>query len=112
MTRNDLASAPTEAATLIDTDRLNRLLDALEALAAQPASDPELRLFKPDEAADLLGKTENWVIENIQHGRIPYTRVGQSPRLTAAHIRQIAAQGEVLPHQYARKTAPGAAGAA
>lgn len=80
----------------VDAGVLERLTAALEALAI----DPELRLYTPGQAAELLGKTENWVIEAIQSRRIPFTYVGKSPRLTATHIREIAAYGEVRPNKY------------
>jgi hypothetical protein len=41
-------------------------------------------------------------VESIQAQAIPFTRVGKSPRLTAAHIRQILADGEVLPNRYSK----------
>lgn len=110
MTRNDLAP-PAEAGreaiqNAVDTTLILRLASAVEQLTAvQSASDLELRCFTPEEAARILGKTENWVVENIQARRIPFTYVGKSPRLTAEHIRWIRAQGEVLPHKYAKPIA-------
>ena len=83
----------------VDATVLQRLTEAIEALAV----DPELKLYTPAEAGALLGKTENWVVEAIQERRIPFTRVGQSPRLTARHIREIAAKGEVRPNKYAKR---------
>lgn len=59
-----------------------------------------LRTYSPKEAASFLGKTENWVTEQIQLGTIPFTRIGKTPRLTAEHIKWVQANGEVLPHQY------------
>lgn len=106
MIRNDLAP-PTEAGegettTEIDTTLILRLTSAVEQLTSlQVAANLELRCFTPEEAAAILGKTENWVAENIRARRIPFTYVGRTPRLTAGHIRQIQAQGEVLPHKYA-----------
>lgn len=106
MTRNDLASPPTETGSSIDMSLIERLTEAVERLASvQTAAELELKCFTPAEAAIRLGKTENWVVESIQAGSIPFTRVGKSPRLTAAHIREIAASGEVLPHKYARAAA-------
>lgn len=84
---------------------LSRLAAAAEALAQAP--DPgvlEIKLFTPAEAAPLLGKTENWVLEACSDGRIPCTYVGKSPRLTAAHLRQIAADGERQPRRRSRAT--------
>lgn len=107
MTRNDLAP-PTqtgsgEATAALDTTLILRLASAVEQLASmQAVADLELRCFTPAQAARILGKTENWVVENIQRRAIPFTYVGKSPRLTAAHIRQIQAQGEVLPSKYAK----------
>lgn len=106
MTRTDLAP-PTEAGTgeignTVDTTLILKLTSAIEQLAAaQAASDLELQCFTPEQAAEILGKTPNWVVESIQGRRIPFTYVGKSPRLTAAHIRQIQASGEVLPSKYA-----------
>jgi hypothetical protein len=110
VTRNDLAP-PTEIgegeyATTVDTTLILRLASAVEQLTSMHAvASLELRCFTPEEAAAILGKTENWVAENIRARRIPFTYVGKSPRLTAAHIRQIQAQGEVLPHKYAKPIA-------
>lgn len=99
MTRTDLAP-PTEATLIL---RLAELTAAVERLASAPtAAELELKCFTPEDAADLLGKTRNWVIENIQAGRIPHTYVGKSPRLTATHIRWVQAQGERVPNQYAK----------
>ena len=110
MTRNDPAP-PTEAGegentSGVDSVLILRLTSAVEQLASMHATASlELRCFTPEEAATILGKTENWVAENIRARRIPFTYVGRTPRLTAAHIRQIQAQGEVLPHKYARPVA-------
>lgn len=103
MTRNGLASTPTEAPAGFDTAALERLASAVEALAK--TTDPDLKCFTPAEAADLLGVTENWVTEAIQGRRIPFTYVGRFPRLTAAHLREIAASGEVKPSKFARAAA-------
>ncbi|WP_199546661.1 hypothetical protein [Streptomyces sp. N35] len=108
MTRNDLANTPTEASihTPLDNALIERLTSAVERLVAHSSSaELELKSFTPAEAARILGKTENWVVEAIQGRRIPFTYVGKSPRLTAAHIRLIQMQGEVLPHRYAAKSA-------
>lgn len=107
MTRNDLASTPTEDnPPVIDLVALARLTAAIENLAKNSAAiDPELKCYTPAEAGDLLGKTENWVIESIQARRIPFTYVGKSPRLTAEHIRWVQANGEVKPSKYAIKSA-------
>jgi hypothetical protein len=106
VTRNDLAP-PTEnpnETTLIL--RLAALTEAVERLAAaSTAAELELTAFTPAKAAELLGKTENWVIEACQQGRIPFTYVGKSPRLTAAHIRWVQANGEVRPSKYAKPIA-------
>ncbi|MEU9578800.1 hypothetical protein [Streptomyces chilikensis] len=77
---------------------LERLTQITEQLAAATVTnDVELRAFTPAEAAVLLGKTTNWVTEAIHDRRIPFTYIGRSPRLTAAHIRWIQQQGEVWP---------------
>lgn len=102
MPRNDLAP-PTETTLIL---RLTELTAAVEQLTTrQTVADLELRCFTPKEASAILGKTENWVVENMQAGRIPFTYVGKSPRMTAAHIRWVQAQGERLPHQYAKPLA-------
>lgn len=110
MTRNDLAppteNIPTDRPAVDETTLILRLTEVVEQLAnRQAAADLELRCFTPAKAAEILGKTENWVLEAIYEGRIPYTRVGKSPRLTAAHIRQIQAQGERQPNKYAKPIA-------
>lgn len=102
MTRTDLAP-PSETTLIL---RLSQLTAAVERLAAAPtAAELELKCFTPEEAAAILGKTPNWVVEAIQGGRIPHTYVGKSPRMTAAHIRWVQAQGERMPNQYARPIA-------
>jgi excisionase family DNA binding protein len=109
VTRNNLAPPTGNTRTNglpADETLMLRLAEAVEQLTAkQNAADLELRCYTPEEAADILGKTRNWVVENIQARRIPFTYVGKSPRLTAAHIRQIQADGEVLPSKYARAAA-------
>lgn len=106
MTRNDL-DPPTENPTETTlTLRLAELAAAVERLTAGPtAAELELKCFTPAEAAPLLGKTENWIAEAIRERRIPFTYVGRSPRLTADHIRQIRASGEVKPSKFARPIA-------
>jgi hypothetical protein len=102
VTRNDL-DPPTETTLII---RLAKLTEAVERLASTPsAAELELKCFTPEEAAAILGKTTNWVVEAIQDGRVPHTYVGKSPRMTAAHIRAVQAQGERLPHRYAKPIA-------
>lgn len=105
MTRNiDLANPPAEASPLhLDPAVIIQLTDALRHLASQPA-DNDLKCHTPAEAAELLGVSENWVNEAIRDGRIPCTYVGRFPRLTAAHIRQIQADGERKPNKYSRTT--------
>lgn len=77
---------------------LERLTQVAELLAARTATpNLELKAFTPAEAGALLGKTENWIVESIQARRIPFTYIGKSPRLTAAHIRWIQESGEILP---------------
>lgn len=84
----------------------SRVAETVEQMAAQQAAaELELRCFTPAQAAAILGKTANWVTEAIQARRIPFTYVGKSPRLTAAHIRWVQAQGEVLPSKYAKPIA-------
>jgi excisionase family DNA binding protein len=99
VTSNDL-DPPTETTLIL---RLAALTEAVERLTAAPtAAELELKCFTPEEAAPLLGKTANWIREACRDGRIPHTNVGKSPRLTADHIRQIRANGERLPHKYAK----------
>jgi hypothetical protein len=109
VTRNDLdppENTPTDKVAAVDTTLILRLASVVEQLTArQAAADLELRCFTPEEAAAILGKTPNWVVEAIQGRRIPFTYVGKSPRLTAAHIRWVQAQGEVLPSKYAARVA-------
>jgi hypothetical protein len=108
VTRNDLAP-PTEATPTDRPDEATiilRLAEAVEQLTVmQSAAALELRCFTPEQAAEILGKTTNWVVEAIQDGRIPRTYVGKSPRLTAAHIRWIQSNGEQLPNQFAKPLA-------
>ena len=79
------------------------LQEAVALIVAPP--DPELRLYTPAEAADLLGVTENWISERVKARRIPCTFVGRFPRFSAQHIRAIAAAGEVDPSNYGRSKA-------
>lgn len=102
MTRSTLAPV-LETSHLVDTALLERLVSAIEGLTS--AADRELRTYSPAEAAERFGKTENWVIEQIQLGSIPYTRIGKTPRLTAAHIRLVLESGEVTPHKYSPRLA-------
>jgi hypothetical protein len=107
VTGNRLADIPAEATPpVFDREVIARLTAAIENLANHgPAVDPELKCYTPAEAAVLLGKTANWVVEAVQRRAIPFTYVGKSPRLTAAHIRQIASSGEQQPHKYAHGAA-------
>ncbi|MGW6557965.1 helix-turn-helix domain-containing protein [Streptomyces hydrogenans] len=95
MTRTPLAPVPDQP-VLLSSELLERLVRVMEALNG----DASLRTYSPKEAAVYLGKTENWVTEQIQLGTIPHTRIGKTPRLTAEHIKWVQANGEVLPHQY------------
>lgn len=102
MTRNDL-DPPTETTLIL---RLTEIAAAVERLAAAPsAAELELKCFTPAEAAQILGKTTNWVTEAIQDGRVPHTYVGKSPRMTAAHIRWVQEQGQRVPTKYAKPIA-------
>jgi hypothetical protein len=108
VTRNDLAP-PTPIESSSETTlilRLTEIKEAVERIAAAPsAAELELMAFTPAKAAELLGKTENWVVEAIQDDRIPHTYVGKSPRMTASHIRWVLANGEHLPNKYAKPIA-------
>ena len=97
MTRTNLAPEP-DATPIVEAALLERLIGALESLTS--TADRELRTYSPAKAAEYLGKTENWVIEQIQLGAIPYTRIGKTPRLTGEHIRWVLENGEVMPHKY------------
>lgn len=77
--------------------RLTAAVEQLNELIAARQAEENLRCYTPQEAGDLLGKTENWVVEAIQARRVPFTYVGKSPRMTAAHVRRVQQQGEVLP---------------
>lgn len=107
MNRKDQAAPTAAGPTVISDDIVERLTEALEAITRKPltAAELELTCFTEAEAGRLLGKSENWVIEAIQDRRIPFTYVGKSRRLTAEHIREIAAAGEVKPHKYAKPAA-------
>lgn len=82
------------ALTRIDAKLLERLVFAVENLA-DASSEP--RCYPPAKAAELLGKSENWVVEAIQDRRIPFTYIGRTPMLTAKHIRWVQENGEVQP---------------
>ncbi|MYT18476.1 MULTISPECIES: hypothetical protein [unclassified Streptomyces] len=77
--------------------RLAATVEQLNELIAARQAEENLRCYTPREAGDLLGKSENWVAEAIQARRVPFTYIGRSPRMTAAHIRHVQQQGEVLP---------------
>lgn len=79
------------------------LRSALEqAVSVITPPDPELKLYTPAQAAELLEVTENWVAERVKARRIPCTFVGRFPRFSAQHIRAIHAEGEVDPANYGR----------
>lgn len=102
MSTSDL-DPPTETTLIL---RLTEIKDAVERMAAAPtAAELEITAFTPEQAAVYLGKTENWVREAIQDGRIPFTYVGKSPRMTADHIREVLANGERKPNKYAKPIA-------
>ncbi|MFF0277518.1 hypothetical protein [Streptomyces sp. NPDC004330] len=96
MTRKNLAPVPDQIDPLVAI--LEQLLQAVESLKG--SQDAELRTYSAAEAAVFLGKSEYWVSEQIQLGTIPHTRIGKTPRLTAEHIKQVQANGEVQPHKY------------
>lgn len=110
MTRTSLApptgSTRTDQPAADEHTLILRLTEIVEQLARQQtAAVLELRCFTPAQAADILGKNEHWVLDGIREGRLPHTRVGKSPRLTADHIRQIQKQGEYRPNKYAKPAA-------
>lgn len=79
------------------------LRSALEqAIGVMTPPDPELKLYTPAQAAELLEVSENWVTERVKARRVPCTFVGRFPRFTAQHIRAIHAEGEVDPSNYGR----------
>lgn len=100
MTRIDLAPPNVDAALV---ERLAAAFESLAKLVSPATSD--LQCFTPAQAAELLGKTENWVVEAIQDGRVPCTYIGKSPRLTAAHIRWVLSSGERMPNKYSIRAA-------
>ncbi|MDJ0342180.1 helix-turn-helix domain-containing protein [Streptomyces sp. H10-C2] len=94
----DLARPPEASSQCLDPVVIERLMAALEAIVrARPQIDPELKCFRPAEAAEILGVTENWVTERITARTIPFTFVGRFPRFRARHIRAIAEQNEIDP---------------
>ncbi|MFJ6579318.1 hypothetical protein ACIQMY_25565 [Streptomyces sp. NPDC091368] len=95
MSRKNLASVADQTDPVLSI--LEQLLQAVESLKVEADG---LRTYSPAETAGFLGKTEYWVTEQIQLGTIPYTRIGKTPRLTADHIKQVQANGEVQPHKY------------
>jgi hypothetical protein len=99
VTRKNLAPVPDQLDPVVAI--LEQLLQAVESLKGD--QDAELRTYSAEEAAVFLGKTEYWVTEQIQLGAIPHTRIGKTPRLTAEHIKQVQANGEVLPHKYSTR---------
>lgn len=106
MTRSALASIPTAGPpteSLPTAEQVERLIAVLESIASAPsAAELELTAFTPAQAAVFLNKTENWVVEAMQDGRVPFTYVGKSPRMTADHIRSVQANGERKPSKYAK----------
>lgn len=83
---------PIEGRPLSHNAILQRLAAAVERLneliaARQPGKN--LRCYIPEEAGDLLGKTESRAVEAIQARRVTSTYVGRRPRMTAAHIRWV-----------------------
>lgn len=98
MTRTDLAPPS------VDSVLIERLAAAVESLA-KLAAPSDLQCYTPERAAELLGKTTNWVVEAIQDGRIPCTYIGKSPRLTADHIRWVTSSGERMPNKYSIRAA-------
>ncbi|MEU1273073.1 hypothetical protein [Streptomyces sp. NPDC005799] len=102
MATNDPAP-PTETTLIL---LIAELTAALERLTASPSSaELEITAFPPAKAAELLGKTPNWVVEAIQDDRVPHTYIGKSPRMTADHIRQVIAEGERKPNKYSKTAA-------
>lgn len=85
------------------------LADALRAALADlmpqitRQRDPELCLYTPAETAEILGVTENWVLEKVKSRSIPFTRVGRFTRFAARHIRAIQDAGEVDPATRGRR---------
>ncbi|MFD5672358.1 hypothetical protein [Streptomyces sp. NPDC127040] len=99
MTRTDLAPQN------VDSALIERLATAFESLSKLVTPTSDLKCYTPAQAAELLEKTENWVIEAIYDGRIPCTYIGKSPRLTADHIRWVQNFGERLPNKYGIRAA-------
>lgn len=89
-----------ETAPFVDALRA-ALQDLIPQLTSQP--DPELRLYTPAEAAELLRVSENWVMEKVKARRIKCTFVGRFPRFSAQNIRDIQAAGEVDPYARSKR---------
>ncbi|MFF5977144.1 helix-turn-helix domain-containing protein [Streptomyces sp. NPDC012769] len=84
------------------------LVDAFRAAIAEliphlTQPDPELRMYTTAQAAELLGVTENWVLEKVKARSIPFTRVGRFTRFSAKNIRAIQDAGEVDPATRGRR---------
>lgn len=77
---------------------IQMLTEATERLA-QASLPADLRLYTPEQVAELIGKSSWWVCEEIRRGRIQCTYLGKSPRLTAAHIRLLTEREEFIPNQ-------------
>jgi hypothetical protein len=60
--------------------------------------DRDLFGFSAREAAELLGKGEDWLLEQARAGKIGYTLVGRDKRFLPSHIREYLRANEIRPH--------------
>lgn len=92
---------------------LRRITTAVETIARALATpkdiDPEARCLTAAEAAEVLGVTENWVMERMDEQSIPFTYVGKFRRMRMKHIRAVAEANEIDPSHRGRIPRPRAA---
>lgn len=91
--------------------RLARALDVPTAAITREGTtdvaseDDDIRLYKKEEAAALLGMSVSWVKKKAAARAIPCTYVSGQLRFTRDHIRAITEAGEVVPGSYGRQLA-------
>jgi hypothetical protein len=111
-TRKD-GTSPTDADPPSIVGFLKRITAAVEAIAHALATpkgiDPEARCLTAAEAAEVLGVTENWVMERMDEQSIPFTYVGKFRRMRMKHIRAVAEANEIDPNHRGRIPRPRAA---
>lgn len=54
-------------------------------------------ILDPVDVAELLGKSESWVLAQCRAGTMPHFKVGKSYRLTRAHLDAFIAGSSVSP---------------